>query len=363
MKTIGLTERHGIADEYASFPPKGFKYEFVSPQKHFSDKLLTSSAKGIFSYFDNDHIDLYEAPIFPILTKKNWIYTPAEYSGAASFGLLNFPLPRKLRLAAIEKIFAKDNFKNLIFKSNAGRDTLYSYGNCTNDRIIDKACVVYPAIRKQNISNDKYLNPITKMLFSGDFFRKGGANVVDVFINLSSEYSDLELNLCCDRSLNTSNNKLREKYLTIIDNHPKIKIQKVTRVDMLSKILPQTDIFISPTYQETFGFAILEAMSFGIPVIASNIFAIPEIIKNDSDGFLLDIKNEDFIQSLKGYGVNELSLDFHNKVNDKLYETINILLKDPIKRKSIGKNAILKCESKFSPEIRVNKMKHIYQNI
>ncbi len=363
MKTIGLTERHGIADEYAKFPPKGFKYTFSSPKSHITNKLITSSAKGVFDYYDEGRVDLYEAPIFPILTRKNWIYTPADYSGTVNFTIFNCPVPRSLRLKAVEKIFEKDNFKKLIFKSHAGLETLYTYGNCSNSKIIDKACVVYPAIRTRPLKMNKYTSPVKNLLFSGDFFRKGGANVVDVFIELSIGYPNLFLTLCCDRSLSTSNSILRERYLKKIDSHPNIRIGKVSRKDMLESILPLTDIFISPTYQETFGFAILEAMSFGIPVISSNIFAIPEIIDSMSDGILIDIKEADFIKSLKGYRVNKLSDEFNCRLNDKLYNSIVLLINDNEMRKQLGLNAIKKCEAKFSPQIRADKMLNIYNSI
>ena len=43
---------------------------------------------------------------------------------------------------------------------------------------------------------------------------------------------------------------------------------------------------------ESFGLAVLEAMSHGIPVIASNLGAISEIIKHGEDGFLVNGEEE-----------------------------------------------------------------------
>jgi len=359
---IGITERHGIADEYANYPPKGIEYSFVKPTPHLVDKFITSSAKGIYNYFDHDNIDLYEAPIFPILTKKNWLYTPAEYSGTANFGLWGLPIPRSFRLIAIEKLLERSNFKKLIFKSNAGMDTLFTYGKCQSHNIIDKATVVYPAIQLRR--EEAFTNESPKqLLFSGDFFRKGGANVVDVFIQLQTEFPKLKLRLCCAEHLHTSNTKLRDEYLRKINSNKNITFGLVSRKEMLTDILPNTDVFLSPTYQETFGFAILEAMSFGIPVISTNIFAIPEIIDNNKDGILLDIRNEDFIKSSKGYGIDSLCKDFHDYTNDQLYSALKKMLKDPKHRLSLSSNAIDKCKNKFSPEKRAIVMSKIYQNI
>ncbi|MFT4803964.1 MAG: glycosyltransferase involved in cell wall biosynthesis [Psychroserpens sp.] len=44
---------------------------------------------------------------------------------------------------------------------------------------------------------------------------------------------------------------------------------------MLEQVLPETDVFVSPTYEEAFGFALLEASAYGIPVISTNHYAIP----------------------------------------------------------------------------------------
>jgi len=56
-----------------------------------------------------------------------------------------------------------------------------------------------------------------------------------------------------------------------------------------NKILAQSDILLFPTdYKlETFGRVIVEAMMFGMPVIANSIASIPSIIENKKTGFLL----------------------------------------------------------------------------
>lgn len=363
MIKVGITERHGIPEEYANHPPEGVKYSFVNPNNRFINKVITSTAKGVWDYFDSSNIDIFEAPLFPILTKKNWIYTPAEFSGTANFGLAQVPLPKSLRLVAIQHLLKKDNFKKLIFKSHAGLTTLRTYGGGLADKLSDKTCVVYPAIGKRVNDLSRFEREPINLLFSGDFFRKGGANVVDCFMELSTMYPNLTLTLCCAKHLHTSNDKLREEYLNKIESHPRIKIGLVSRKVLLEEVLPNTDIFLSPTYKETFGFAILEALSFGIPTISTNIFAIPEIIDSEKDGILIDIKNDTFIVESKGYEVNELSDVFHNDMNDKLLVAINELIKNQDKRISLSSNAVVKCEKKFSPEIRACKMLEIYKDI
>jgi glycosyltransferase involved in cell wall biosynthesis len=51
------------------------------------------------------------------------------------------------------------------------------------------------------------------------------------------------------------------------------------------------DIFILPSLSEGFPTVLLEAMAFGIPIIATNINGINEIIKNNKNGFLVNPKD------------------------------------------------------------------------
>jgi len=55
----------------------------------------------------------------------------------------------------------------------------------------------------------------------------------------------------------------------------------------MPEIYRKASIFVLPTLREPFGLAFLEAMSFGLPCIGTDIEAIPEIIDNEKDGFIV----------------------------------------------------------------------------
>jgi glycosyltransferase involved in cell wall biosynthesis len=56
----------------------------------------------------------------------------------------------------------------------------------------------------------------------------------------------------------------------------------------LPEILPEADIFVQPSIgEEAFGITLVEAMACGIPVCASNIGGMPEIVINGETGLLL----------------------------------------------------------------------------
>jgi len=54
------------------------------------------------------------------------------------------------------------------------------------------------------------------------------------------------------------------------------------------KIYKKSNFMILPSYSEGFPTSILEGLAFSLPVIASNVGVIPEIINNHKNGFLME---------------------------------------------------------------------------
>ncbi len=61
----------------------------------------------------------------------------------------------------------------------------------------------------------------------------------------------------------------------------------------VESILGIADIFLLPSSQESFGLSALEAMSCEVPVVASRIGGIPEVVSNGESGFLCDLGDTD----------------------------------------------------------------------
>ncbi len=59
----------------------------------------------------------------------------------------------------------------------------------------------------------------------------------------------------------------------------------------VEKSITDSNILILPSLTENLPNVILEALSFGVPVIATYVGAIPEIIKNGYNGYLVETKN------------------------------------------------------------------------
>ena len=59
--------------------------------------------------------------------------------------------------------------------------------------------------------------------------------------------------------------------------------------DYIENLLGCADLFLNPSSEESFGLAVLEAMSCRTPVIATNIGGLPEVVDHNINGFLHDV--------------------------------------------------------------------------
>ena len=56
--------------------------------------------------------------------------------------------------------------------------------------------------------------------------------------------------------------------------------------DQVLPLLSMADVFLLPSVQESFGLAALEAMACEVPIVASRVGGLPEVIEDGRDGFL-----------------------------------------------------------------------------
>lgn len=121
----------------------------------------------------------------------------------------------------------------------------------------------------------------------------------------------------CIRILAEVRKKLPARLIFVGDGPERSEAERLTRelgveehVTFLGKqsalpeILSVADIFLLPSQQESFGLSALEAMSCSVPVIATNIGGIPEVVKHDETGFIAELGD---VQRMAKYCVELLS--------------------------------------------------------
>ena len=64
-----------------------------------------------------------------------------------------------------------------------------------------------------------------------------------------------------------------------------------TSIEMIPIFMAASDIFVLPSLSEGFPLVILEAMACGLPIVATKVGGIPEIVKDKENGFLIDPKS------------------------------------------------------------------------
>jgi glycosyltransferase involved in cell wall biosynthesis len=63
-------------------------------------------------------------------------------------------------------------------------------------------------------------------------------------------------------------------------------VQFLGEQDRVVPLLSAADVFLLPSAQESFGLAALEAMACELPVVASRVGGLPELIEDGVSGFL-----------------------------------------------------------------------------
>jgi L-malate glycosyltransferase len=110
--------------------------------------------------------------------------------------------------------------------------------------------------------------------------------------------------------------------------------------ELVIPLLSSADLFLLPSAQESFGLAALEAMACEVPVVASNVGGLPEVIEHDISGFL---HQPDDLDGMAGSGV--------------------ALLRDPELHARVTKAALARVRREFSEEQIVPIYERAYQRV
>jgi glycosyltransferase involved in cell wall biosynthesis len=134
-----------------------------------------------------------------------------------------------------------------------------------------------------NIKNAKYTIGTIANLYR----TKGLNHLIEAIALLESKYGPLGA-----KCIVIGEGKQRPKLEKIIKKHRlKNSVFLAGRIIDAFKCLKAFDAFVLPSLKEGFPWVILEAMAAEIPIIATRVGALPEIIENNKYGILIEPKN------------------------------------------------------------------------
>lgn len=145
-----------------------------------------------------------------------------------------------------------------------------------------KALVVYPAITPAVDSPPPQLAQRCRFLFvSTQFEIKGGESLLKAFARVVKTFPGAELDLVTH---------LPEQFTTLANETLNVRVHSAnfTRDQIAMRFLNNADVLVHPTYFDSFGMIVLEALAHGLPIIATDVYAIGEMVEHNKNGLLLE---------------------------------------------------------------------------
>ncbi len=297
-------------------------YFFIRLHKRILKTLISKDYKFLYDVkktinLIKDHEVVYCNTIVPIL----FIMISILLNKKLILHVREIPPKYVIIFFKIILFFKKD--KIIIFNSINTKNQFY-----TKKR--DNYIVVYNGYKKNQEIKKQKQNNIINFTFVGRINDWKGYDILLEAFNLllNKGIDNIKLKIVGSPS-NNSLNLLEELKIRIQEINSK-KIEYIPFTKDIDNIYLNTDILVVPSKKpEPFGRVAIEAMSFGIPVIATNHGGLSEIIIDNFTGFLIEpnsvkklsesmlkfIRNKDLIRE---YGINSF-LTFEENFNEKKY--------------------------------------------
>ena len=248
----------------------------------------------------------------PMLTDFRYVKLGSTYSmfSKISAKYVSYPLELKLIQASRLIMTVSDSIvKELREEYHLNSDQIFTVGNGVDEKFF--------CPKEQKSENvDKYI------LFAGHINReKGLFDLVECGRYMCSERSDISFVIA---GKGRDYYKLKRKIRSIGLQDRFIFLGQVSK-EKLVRLYQDAALFVFPSYHEGLSTALLEAMSCGLPIIATDARGNRDLISNGKNGILVPSRNP-----------------------KKLAEEISSLLANERLRKIIGKNARKTIEENYT---------------
>lgn len=166
----------------------------------------------------------------------------------------------------IEKMIYQHATLNFVMSSNIKHSIVHQY-----DVSPEKVKCIYAGNNVKVKTGSKSYGHKNILFVGIDWHRKGGPILVEAFKLVLKKHPDATL--------------------TIVGCKPYVKQKNCIEVGQVSleeveKHFEKASVFCMPSKREPFGIVYIEAMMHKLPIVASNIGALPDFVKNGQNGYL-----------------------------------------------------------------------------
>ena len=223
------------------------------------------------------------------VTSKPWLITFEDIL-PRTWGL-GSSLLRKLARSRL----LGENCAHLIGLSEYSRRKI-AEANCGWERLpelMGKVTIIPPTVPTRNFNPKQFRGPEIELAFIGrTFARKGGVTALRLAkkaheMNLPLKLyiaSSLRVDAYTDHSDPT---KYKDDFALL--DLPNVELLGEIPNSEVLELLRRCDFQYMPTLADTFGYSIIEGFSVGTPALVTGTCALPEIVQNQVNGFILNV--------------------------------------------------------------------------
>jgi glycosyltransferase involved in cell wall biosynthesis len=193
-------------------------------------------------------------------------------------------LSRPWALRHLREAVEEERCRYLLPWCDAARDRfLTAVGPEAAARVAPKTVTVLPAIRPAvDRPAPRAKGPLRVLFVGTKFFEKGGVEAVQAVERLSRSH-DVRLDLL---SFVPPEWQARIAESAVVTEH-----RPGAGRAAVDRLYANSDVLLFPSHMDTFGFVVLEANAHGVPAVAADHHATPELVADEQTGLLFPSEN------------------------------------------------------------------------
>ena len=206
-----------------------------------------------------------------------------------------------------------------------------------------------------------------KFFFVGrDFFHKGGGEILRAFLRLR-EIINCELFLVGDMSrhdyIDLPSVDDTSKHLRIVDENKWIHYFSSLPNEKVLALMKTCDVGLLPTRADTYGYSVLEMQACGLPVITTDVRALPEI-NNDQCGWVIKgcgVRDGSMTYGEADYSSPEKLYELSKKIELGICDTCKEIASKPSSVREKGVCALKRILLDHNPKVYGKRLSEIYK--